>query len=57
MKEVQYKELCEACDQFIDIVKVRFSNKHNKLIKIIFEYCNKKFDDLNIEPLIRVLSN
>ena len=44
-------------DQFYDIVKARFSNKHNKLIKIIFEYCNKKYDDLNIELLIRVLSN
>ena len=44
-------------DQFYDIVKVRFSHKHNKLIKIIFEYCNKKYDNLNIEPLIRVLSN
>ena len=44
-------------DKFIDITKVRFSNKHNKLIKTILEYCNKKYDDLNIEPLIRVLSN
>ena len=44
-------------NQFSDIVKARFSNKHKKLIRIIFEYCNKKYDNLNIEPLIRVLSN
>tara|TARA_B110000211_G_C13919010_1_gene481841 strand:+ start:256 stop:741 length:486 start_codon:yes stop_codon:yes gene_type:complete len=44
-------------NQFIDILKVTNSDKQNILIKKILKYCNNKYSNLNIKPLIHILLN
>ena len=44
-------------NKFIDILKVTNSDKQNILIKKILKYCNNKYSNLNIKPLIHILLN
>ena len=44
-------------NQFIDILKVTNSDKQNILIKKILKYCNNKYSNLDVKPLIHILLN
>lgn len=42
-------------DEFDEIVNKINSDEYKKIIQIVNDYCNKKFSDLNIEPLLKIL--
>ncbi|WP_416678660.1 hypothetical protein [Candidatus Pseudothioglobus sp. Uisw_016] len=44
-------------NQFFDILKVTNSDKQNILIKKILKYCNNKYSNLDVKPLIHILLN
>jgi hypothetical protein len=42
-------------EEFDEIVNKLSSDEYKKIVQIINDYCNKKFSDLNIEPLLKIL--
>jgi hypothetical protein len=43
--------------KFNDIVKFRKSQSYKIVIKKIFKYCNRKINNLNVEPLVHTIQN
>ena len=42
-------------NDFREILRISFSNEFNELINLISDYCNKKYEDLDINQLTKIL--